>query len=172
MAGRLTIQRFPKGLIELLGMRATGDTPTELQQYIAGNLDLLDMYLLDRMQHRIISTGVAIPALGYQTFGTSSGPAAGYVWFVYDIGVQYGPVAAAATLQSALGISRAQNNSTPLPGGSTGLLAAGGVATVAIHFERPLIMRPGDIIAHNTSVYTGAPAVTPSGSMYYAEIGI
>jgi hypothetical protein len=172
MAGPLTIQRFPKGLIEILGMRATGDTPNALAQQIAGNLDLLDSYLIDRCRVQSITTGVALPAAGFVTMGSNSGPSSGFIWFVYDISVAFAAVAAAATLQSHVGVSRTANVSTNLPGMGTGLLAAGQAASVGIHFERPLIMRPGDLISINTAIYTGAPAVTPSGSMFIAEIGI
>lgn len=172
MAGPLTIQRFPKGLIEILGMRATGDTPAALAQQIAGNLDLLDMYLLDRCKTQAITTGIALTVPGYITMGSASGPAAGFIWFVYDISVSFGAVGAASTLQSHVGISRIANVSINLPGMSSGLLNSGQASTVGIHFERPLIMRPGDLVSLSTPLLTGTPNVTPSGMMYLVEIGI
>jgi len=172
MAGPLTIQRFPKGLIEILGMRATGDTPAQLAQDVSGDLDLMDHYLLDRCRDLAITTGVAIPAAGVTTMGTASGPGAGFIWLVYDIWVQFGAVAAAATLQSIVGIQRSANSLVGLPGMATGILVAGASSQVAVHFEKPLIMRPGDLVAIQTTIFTGAPAVTPAGRMYFAEIGI
>jgi len=172
MAGPLTIQRFPKGLIEILGMRATGDTPAQLAQDVSGDLDLLDFYLLDRCRDLSITTGVAIASAGFTTMGTASGPGAGFIWLVYSISVQFGAVAAAATLQSQVGISRSANSLVGLPGMDTPLLVAGASAQVAVYFEKPLIMRPGDLVAIQTTILTGAPAVTPAGRMYFAEIGI
>jgi hypothetical protein len=172
MAGPLTIQRFPKGLIEILGMRATGNTPTNLSDSIIGTLPLLDMYLLDRFTDRALTTGVALPGAGFTTMGTSSGPAAGFIWLVKDISISFAAVAAAATLQSQVGVSRSSNTMVGLEGMATPLLAATQAWQGAIHFEAPLIMRPGDLLAIQTTIYTGAPAVTPTGRIYYAEIGI
>lgn len=172
MAGPLDIQRVPRGLVELLGMRASGDSPPQLAQQIIGSLELTDMFLADRMRLTSFSSGVAL-ALG--TSITSTGPGPGFMWLVYQISYVFPTaVAAAASIRTHLGIARQSivTNIVNLPDMGSGLVPAGDTASCGVNFERPLVMVPGDNLGWRTTVVTGAPAVTPQGFIYYAEIGI
>lgn len=173
MAGPQDIQRFPKGLISVLGMTATGDTPHQLSQQVAGNLDLLDYYLLDRTTQLAFTSGV-IAGAGVTSCGPTSGPSAGKIWLVYDVSFQLQGVGAAATIWLGLGIARQGTvaNCIIFPGMYSGRLIAGESTMRAAHFEKPVIMRPGDTLAVRTIEFTGAPAATVFGDMYYVEIGV
>jgi len=171
MAGPLTIQRFPKGLIEILGMRATGDTPAQLAQDVSGDLDLLDFYLLDRCQDRLI-TSISIPAVGEINMGTTAGPAPGFIWLVYDLAVRLPTPAAASSIQCVWGIQRTASAMTMIEGLRSPVVLPGDTFDAAKHFEKPLIMRPGDLVGVATRIFTGAPGIATSGRIYFAEIGI
>jgi hypothetical protein len=174
MAGPQDIQRFPKGLIDLLGMRATGDTPNQLGQLTQPMLSIKDEYLLDRCQIRTWDFGAVITVQG-NTILANSGPGPGFQWYVYGIsGALGGTIAAAATLQLGLGINRGPvlGNAILLPGCVSGVLATGSNFYFANQSVPPLIMRPGDSLSMNVAVVTGAPGVQPSGRIYFAEVGV
>jgi hypothetical protein len=173
MAGRQDIQRFPKGLISVLGMTATGDTPHKLAEEVQPNLNLLDYYLLDRTTQLAFTSGV-IAAAGVTTCGPSSGPPAGKAWLVYDVSFQLQGVGAGATIWVGLGVIRQGTvaNCIIFPGMYSGRLIAGESTMRAVHFEQPMILRPGDVLGVRTIEFTGAPAATVFGDMYYVEIGV
>lgn len=56
MAGELTIQRVPRGLLDLFAMRGPGLNPSELQGAIYGVCDLLPFYLLDKQEVILTNT--------------------------------------------------------------------------------------------------------------------
>lgn len=173
MAGRQDIQRFPKGLISVLGMTATGETPHTLGQEITGELDLLDYYLLDRTRQLAFTSGV-IPGAGVASCGAASGPAPGKAFLVYDISFLLQGVGAGATIWLSLGVIRQGTvaNCILLPGLQSGRLIAGESTARAVHFEKPMILRAGDTLGVRTIEFTGAPAATVFGDMYYAEIDV
>ena len=169
MAGPQDIQRYPKGLIDLLGMRATGETPHTLGQDIRGSLELLDLYVIDRCVEISGSTGIAVPGVGVQTFASGTVPA-GELWLLYQVSFTMPTVAAAATIRSAFGVQRSQSTCITLQDCTTPLLAAADAIDLGHTFERPLVMRPGDGLACKTIVFTGAPAVTPTHRSFVAKL--
>jgi len=82
MAGRLTIQRFPKGLPGALAMKGTGDVPTELAPQILGVFDTTTLYFQDQRRQAVGQTAGGAP-LGptRPTSGTVIVPA-GEFWIV------------------------------------------------------------------------------------------
>jgi hypothetical protein len=170
MAGPQDIQRFPKGLIDLLGMRATGETPAQLAQQVISNIEVLDLYLLDRLSTFQISTA-AITATGNVLFPNTTVPN-GEIWWVYELSYQLPSLAAATSLQTNLCVYRSQA-STNLP------LALGPAQTTpalfgnqwGIHFENPLIMTAGQSVGIYTSQITGAPGSAPQLTMHFARAG-
>lgn len=70
MADRFTIQRFPTGVPDLLGMKGTGDTPNMLASELRGSIDLSQYYLADRMLRgkfttaALIAAGTTVPGAG------------------------------------------------------------------------------------------------------------
>lgn len=61
MAGPLDIQRFPQGLLDLFGLKATGNAPHLLSEAIAAIADVLPLYLVDRTVD-IYSGGITVSA--------------------------------------------------------------------------------------------------------------
>jgi hypothetical protein len=170
MAGPLTIQRFPKGLIDLLGMRATGDTPAQLAQDVGGSLELQDLYLFDRLIGQRTGTAVAINALGNFAFLNQSVPD-GRLRFLYGLSVEVPAPAAATALTLVLTVNRGAANVRNFVGPSTKLIAGEGNAWGA-WFGPPMLLGPGDSTSIYCSQVTGAPAVTVTGIAWYADVGI
>lgn len=93
MAGFLTIQRFPKGLPDFFGMKASGDTPPSLASQIIPSVDVGPFYRVDRLRQAIFSTfGNITNPIGL--FSPSQAVPPGEVWDV--IGISVGGVCNAA----------------------------------------------------------------------------
>jgi len=81
VAGRFTIQRVPRGLLDVLALKATGDTPHELADSVSGGFDLSPFYLQDRI---VSITGfIAGVATGYNLVRTVP---AGEMWWMTNVG--------------------------------------------------------------------------------------
>lgn len=162
MADAKTIQRLPAGLLDLLGMQSTGDTP----HYIAGEvqpvLDLTDLYLTDRLTGANGNTA-QVSAVGLLT--TTVGPSPGEMWLTYGVTGSSGNLAATTGYTANLGINR------PSSGGFTQFItspraiANPGLFADGVTYERPMIMRPGDTLAAWISAITGAPGATSGLSL-------
>jgi hypothetical protein len=169
MAGPQDIQRFPRGLIDILGMRATGETPSRLAQETQPQLDLIDLYLLDR-QRQFQNSSAVIAANGNVLIPGMTVPS-GELWFLYEATMQVPTIAVATLLQTMLAVYRSQTG-TNLPlglGPSIRTPALEGNAW-GIHFEKPLIMSPAQSIGLYTSVCTGAPGVAVQVTINYSVI--
>lgn len=162
---------MPKGVVELLGMRSTGDTPHNLDDNISGSLDFKTEYLLDRRAIRNFDPG-ALGAAGF--YGTTVGPAPGFQWYLYGVQIQSGPVAVGATIQFGIGIKRQGpvNHCFYLPGMMTPLLAAGAWVQMGWQESEPIVMRAGDTFAVQVAVSSGAPAMPSLCWFDYAEVGV
>jgi hypothetical protein len=97
MAERMTIQRFPKGLLDWLGMKGSGDTPHELGTQLASVMDIGQLYLLDRAAFQNGSTS-NISTNGIQTPSTTNFTVpAGELWAMKNFTMSKYPSFAAAT---------------------------------------------------------------------------
>lgn len=172
MAGPFDIQRPPIGLLDLLGLKATGDNPHVLAGEVRSTLMLDDLFLVDRLVAAARSTGVNIPGTGTATMGAASGPSDGFIWLLYGLDFLVPPVGAAATIQCGLTIQRGTTTTIQqrIEACQSPLLSAGQAFAGAKWWERPLIMRPGDVLAVNTTIFTGAPAVTPTCTQVYVQV--
>lgn len=94
MAGPLTIQRFPRGLLDLLSLKGTGQAPTDLAAEIRGVIDLTQVYLQDRLVTGLFSTA-AVNAVG-DISATNSNVPSGELWVAYHLAIA-GTVPAGAT---------------------------------------------------------------------------
>jgi hypothetical protein len=170
MAGPQDIQRYPKGLIDLLGMRATGDTPHQLAQQTIGNLGLLDFYLSDRCEVLDTPTPIALPGLGTISFQNSTVPA-GQAWLIYEASVIVPPIAALAGLRTTPLIFRTNTAAAfgvQIAPTMTCATTEGNMS--GSHFEHPLLAQAGQSFGLYTSIFTGAPATTPRLTLYFARI--
>jgi len=69
MAGPLTIQRVPRGLLHALGMKGTGDLPHNLAETLFSSFDATQLYLQDNARTAYGNTG---NITAFQTFFTST----------------------------------------------------------------------------------------------------
>jgi len=81
VAWRFDIQRVPRGLLDILGLKATGDTPHQLAQEISGGLDITPLYLQDQL--RSITGFIAGVAGGYNLVSTVPN---GEMWWMTNVG--------------------------------------------------------------------------------------
>lgn len=171
MAGPQDIQRFPKGLIDLLGMRATGDTPNQLAAQIAGELALKDEYLFDRLIGYRAAVGAGlINATGSFSLTLGTVPP-GQLWYVYGWSIEVTAPAPATGLTITLGFARGAANVRNYVGPAQRLIATEGAAW-GVWFETPLILGPGDTPVAYVSSVTGVPNVTATGILWHSVVGI
>ena len=172
MAGPQDIQRYPRGLIDLLGMRATGDTPHQLGQMTVAQLDLLDMYLADRCFAQTFTGAGAYVALGNIVFTGAVVPQ-GEMWLLYEATVFTGVVAAATRVtivpfiaRSQAGLAQAEVISDPI------VVPIAGSGMGGRHYERPTILMPGHQFGVQVVDIVGAPAATPILNLYFARLAV
>lgn len=172
MAGPQDIQRYPRGLIDLLGMRATGETPHQLAMSTSPQLELLDFYLADRCVGVTFTGSAAVTALGNLTFTGSTVPQ-GEMWLLYEATVFLSPCAAATRCtivpfiaRSQAGLAQAEVICDPI------VTAIAGSGMGGRHYERPTILMPGHQFGVQVVDIVGAPATTPILNLYFARIGV
>jgi hypothetical protein len=168
MADAKTIQRLPVGLLDMLGMQSTGDAPHVIAGEIQPTMDLTDLYLTDRLKGSNATTA-NVAAVG--ALLSTVGPPAGEQWMVYGLTGNSGVLAAATAFTGNLLINRqsagfSQFVSQPYAAANPALWAGG------VSYEKPLIMRPGDLLGIWISAITGAPAVGVSLTAIYVPIRI
>jgi len=169
VADAKTIQRLPVGLLDLLGMQSTGDTPHLISGEVQPTLDLTDLYLTDRLRGANAATA-NVTAAG--SLLSAVGPPAGEQWLCYGFaGTSLGALAAATGFTANLLINRpsvgfAQFITNPYPIANPGLWAGG------VTYETPLIMRPGDTLGAWISAITGAPASALSLTAIYVPLRV
>lgn len=175
MAGPQDIQRLPAGLIDLLGMRATGQTPATLAQSTQPTLDLFNLYAQDRRITQSGSPGVAPTVGGWLPIVTFSAVVpAGKLWLLFHASAIVPAAAAATSLTGFVALRRFSAGGTsvdlPLTDTQTAQDAARSVACRA-EFPEPIVLRAGDNIGWYTLALVGAPASNPVIRIDYAEIG-
>lgn len=173
MAGPQDIQRYPRGLIDLLGMKSTGDTPHQLQQQIGGEIDMLDWYLNDRLEVLSTTIAVAPAALGNFQFQNSTVPQ-GEMWAVYDVAVNCGGVvAAAASIIFAPVIFRNQSLvGNAVIAGPQSTAATGQNILAGARYEKPNLVLPGQSFGVQVQGITGVPAVPFQLTCWFARLKV
>lgn len=81
----LPIQRSPLGLLELLSLKGSGDTPRALAEYLQGTLDLNQLYLAP-LRRTLNTTTVTITGNG--NWAATTAVPAGELWLVTNISYQ------------------------------------------------------------------------------------
>jgi hypothetical protein len=172
MAGPQDIQRYPTGLIDLLGMRATGQTPNQLGAEISGSIDIGELYLFDRRVTRVGQSPVAIGAVGFlaNTTGATVVPQ-GEMWVLYDCTMRVPAIAAATALNLSLVIQR------PADGTSAWFMLTEELRLVALQgalagyrHDRPMLLQPGDTFGTYATLVTGVPASQAFTTVTYSPI--
>jgi len=172
MAGPQDIQRFPRGLIGLLGMQATGDTPHKLSDTVVPSIDLLPFYLNDRQTFQSFPISAAPTVAGVLQFTTSVVPD-GTMRFVYNAGVFAPATAAATALKFRLCVFRSPGLNGETYIGEQLSLGALDSGTIAASFDAaPMILLPGQSFGIRTVTITGVPASSPVLGLYFADLRI
>lgn len=89
MAGPLTIQRVPRGLLHALAMKGTGDLPTELAPSIVGTYDVTTLYLGDNLRSLSSATSQPLTVDAFYSAPALQVPA-GEIWLPLNFTVQSG----------------------------------------------------------------------------------
>lgn len=172
MAGPQDIQRFPRGLIGLLGMQATGDTPHKLSDTVDSSIDLLPFYLNDRQTFQSFPISAAPAATGVLGFTGSACPD-GTIRFIYNAGVFAPATAAATAIKMRLCVFRGPNLNGETYIGEQLSLGATDAGTIAASFDsQPMMLLPGQSFGIRTLTITGAPATAPVLGLYFADLRI
>lgn len=168
MAGPFTIQRVPRGVLELLGLRGSGDLPHEMAQEIRATLDIGPFYGFDLL--RTPSSLVAAVANGWNTTAALTVPA-GEIWVVTNATVQWGSGAGAAG-SLWFGYKRLQDNTGPsrsFAPAMSQVLAASTTYQVGVCMPfGQLLLASGDTIG--TSALGIAAAVTAFHAIDYYRL--
>lgn len=160
----MTIQRVPRGLLDFLGMKGTGDLPHEVAGELRTSIDLFELYGIE-MRRRTATTGWAAVAVGWQTdnLGNLTVPP-GEIWLVSNVslaittgvgGAFKGLVAYRRKLNAATYFYLQQQQLT---------LAANDFGVTGVNLDwRTLVLTPGD----DLGIYcTLATAVVNTPTMY------
>jgi hypothetical protein len=167
MAGRFDIQRLPKGLVDLFGMKGTGDSPHTLSDLVFTSTEVSDLYLLDRMTVTSGATAIPPAGIGYTTITGTFVPS-GEIWLVYSISFISAVTAAATSWIMSGGVLRANGGVQLMT--ERQLVGAADSVNLMAYFQRPMIMLPGDALCVRCSQIVGAPGVVVTGSAYYARL--
>lgn len=172
MAGPLTIQRVPRGLLHALAMKGTGDLPTELAPAVVAMYDVTALYLGDNIRNTTLATSQPITADAWYS-APGLGPQPGEIWLPINVTVQSGG-SVGDTGSAMLGYIRKFTNGVLLL--HTNKLAytptVDLVGGVSIGLGN-LVLYPGDavgIIATDGSAWSGAKNPTITVDYYRLEI--
>jgi hypothetical protein len=164
VAGPFTIQRFPKGLLDFLGMKGSGRTPSELEAELRSVIDSTPLYLSDRAAGIVSNTG-NMAADGVQAFASAVATVpAGEIWIPLNCSLQRDTAGLTAgnSFEFYITLFQAQFGRVILPGLGTVVAApaSGGGATGFVWHDRCCLL-PGDGFGAYTAkgTYAGTNAL-------------
>lgn len=147
MADPLTIQRYPRGLLDLLGSKSSGQNPVVLSEVVQPIIDVGQLYQVDLAEARSATTAAANLTGAYGVTGTNLTVPAGEVWLLHNLSLAANTnLAAGESYQVRGAIYRSQWAQWQLSNAS---VSCGGVNTrpaLGWQFHRPEILRPGDSV--------------------------
>jgi len=154
----LLIQRPPTGLLDLLGLKAMGQTPIVLTDSVTATLaDCVDYYLANRRVVLSGTTGVAMVANTNYGLASLTVPA-GELWFIYAFSVSLNvPTAAATSVKFRGGYIQQPMAGTPIFLTQDCEALASDQATASVSFTRPYLWIPGCQPLVQTGAVTGIP---------------
>lgn len=172
MAGPMDIQRYPTGLIDLLGMRATGETPHQLDGNIGADIDVTDLYLFDRRVTQVGQSPVAIGAIGFlaNSTGATTIPQ-GEMWLLYDCSLRVPAIAAATALTLSLVVQRSSGGTSAwLPLTDQLVLPASTGGLIGYRRDAPVLLQAGDQFGTYCTNVTGVPGQQAFTNVVYAAL--
>ena len=168
MAGLFTIQRVPKALLDFLGLKGSGQTPTDLESQLRSVVNCTPFYLADRAAGIITNTG-NFAADGTQAFATSVATVpAGEAWIPICCSMQRDTAGLTAgnTFTFGTQVKLAQFPTVTLPGQGNVVTPTGG--RVGFAWPQWTLMLPGDAFSAWTvgGTYAGTNALVFNLAMY------
>lgn len=153
MANPQTIQRVPSGLLELLGMKGTGQTPPVLASELAGVVDTTQMYLRSVLSSQSIVNAAAVLATAVDITVPDN-----QYWILRGAYVRLQPAAGCTALAAALQIG---NIGTIIPVAWNEFSTFGTNFVMSLPWQppQPWILAPGDFLRGNINALAGAASV-------------
>ena len=173
MAGPQSIQRYPAGLLDLLGMRGTGECPHELSGYVLPVVQMDDLYRWQR-RIRVGANTTAAPAAAATAYpvGTLDIPQ-GVIWLITHVSAKTGVVLPAATALGGFPYFNVSGRQFALA--DEKYASVGEQLVCAKSYDQPLIIAgqaSGTTFGFNCTRITGAPALLVSLDLLIVEVGI
>lgn len=127
-------------------MQTSGDTPVDLAAQLLPIIDISDYYFRDRIENKQ-SSAISVNGAGTFTNASMDIPT-GEAWIVTDISAQTNTLAVGNEMRIRAMIQYGGLNNTILVtyGEPTPTLVSGENANVGFHFDRPILLRPGDSV--------------------------
>lgn len=166
MAGPFTIQRVPKGLLDLLNMKGSGLLPQDLGPNILGTLELLELYAQEKFVSARTATATA-NLNGFWAISGTTGVPDGEIWLLTALTASSSNMAAGETYRLCLGISRAGFATLELLGEYQ--TASGVTQRIGIghEFQPFTVLQPRDSIGvYVSDITAGAHAFSIDYSYY------
>ena len=165
MAGPLTVQRVPRGVLDYLGLRGSGDLPHELSNQVQLSVEAGALYGMDLL--RATSKLLLALGTGFTTDSTLTVPS-GELWVVANISAEIA-TAAASTFSGNVGYKRLQDNP-----GSCRILNTPSLTLAASQTGNlgnscafgEVILAPGDTIGVRCTAVTGTANATVMIDVY------
>jgi hypothetical protein len=153
-------------------MRATGETPHKLAQDVSGSIEMLELYLNDRMVPNASAAAAPPAAIGNVQITGLTVPDR-ELWLVFEATFYIAAIAVATAVKFTGGVLRNRGSgnvfsalTAPL---SVPALEAG---YVGAKFDRPVLMLPGNVVSAQVTGITGLPGQPISAAIWYASLGI
>jgi hypothetical protein len=171
MAQLDSVQRVPPGLLELLGMRGTGQLPTRLVDTLSGELALLDAY---GSQSSAVRSAIG---LAVAPNGTINLPVpAGQAWIVKSFGAQIiaaaGATFVSATLQISSGASGSAADVRSERWPTAVIPATGAILDLNTLFPSYLWLRAGSVMTVRIRELTGVATIDGSVNAFIYQLAV
>lgn len=144
----LLIQRIPRGLTDALGLRATGETPYQLERSVRPVFDATELYLQEMHQSNssLVNGGLTLN-FGWNPSGVVVPP--GEFWLLLSAG---GEVNCQATESCTVTVAFQRSNNPGNYNGTSGLYTqcASNIRTLVggVLANRQTLLRPGDTVGY------------------------
>lgn len=172
MAGLLTIQRIPRGLLHALGMKGTGDLPKEISPTLFAAFDSTPLYYQDNARS-ILDVSTAVAAAGVISGGTLSQVPAGEQWLLTNLTIYVSVLAAGNTNWDMTGGYVRRTAYSPILqtfSASMQRFILGQTVWLGWNFHPgDVVLRPGDFLAAGIAAGATATFAANVGVNFFAD---
>lgn len=145
MAGPLTIQRLPRGLLDLLLMKGSGETPQQLAADVQASVDIGALYLVDKQEIVLNNTNV-LAGTGFYGVGAPLTVPDRELWLVVNISAISNAMIAGDTVVGRCAITRAPTSAGWIEIGPANSATGAGQFSAGWDFAPYRLLRSGDSI--------------------------